>query len=129
MLCSFQVRYSGDKTRLASAIRAAVKEVAPAVPSVDIRTMNELMGATLGTERLISQLSSFFGLLALSLASIGLYGVMAYNVSSKTNEIGIRVDWAHNPAISCSACCAKRSSWLRSALDWGCRPSLPPSSG
>ena len=53
--------------------------------------MNELMGQSLTTERAISQLSAFFGLLALALASIGLYGVMAYNATRRTNEIGIRV--------------------------------------
>jgi predicted permease len=89
--CSFQVRYTGNKAAVISGIRAAVRAVAPAVPAVEVRTMNELMGESLTTQRLISQLSSFFGALALALASIGLYGVMAHNVASKTNEIGIRV--------------------------------------
>ena len=95
--CSFQVRYAGDKAAVASAIRAAVKEVAPAVPPVQIHTMNELMGESLTTERLISQLSGIFGLLALVLASIGLYGVMAQNVAGKTNEIGVRVALGARP--------------------------------
>jgi predicted permease len=89
--CSFQIRYTGNKAAIVAGIRAGVKAVAPAVPPIEVRTMNELMGESLTTQRLISQLSSFFGALALTLASIGLYGVMAYNVASKTNEIGIRV--------------------------------------
>lgn len=89
--CTFQIRYTSSKSAVAAGIRAAVKAVAPAVPAVEIRTMNELMGESLTTQRLVSRLSSFFGLLALTLAAIGLYGVMAYNVASKTNEIGIRV--------------------------------------
>ena len=89
--CSFQVRYTGDKAGVGAAIRSAVKEVAPAVPPVQIHTMNELMGETLITDRAISQLCSFFGLLALVLASIGLYGVMAYRVAGRINEIGVRV--------------------------------------
>jgi predicted permease len=95
--CSFQVRYWGDKAPVVPAIRAAVKEVAPAVPPVQVRTMNELMGETLIFERVITQLSSFFGVLALVLASIGLYGVMAYRVTGRINEIGIRVALGARP--------------------------------
>jgi predicted permease len=95
--CSFQVRYDGDKASVAAAIRAAVKQAAPNVPPVIVRPMNDLMGETLTIERLISQLSTFFGLLALTLAAVGLYGVMAYNVAAKTNEIGIRAALGAQP--------------------------------
>jgi ABC-type antimicrobial peptide transport system permease subunit len=95
--CSFQVHYTGDKASVVAAIRSAAKEVAPAVPPVEIRTMNMLMGESLTGDRAISQLSSFFGLLALLLASIGLYGVMAYRVAGRTNEIGIRVALGAQP--------------------------------
>jgi hypothetical protein len=88
---TFHVRYTRDPAPVVSAIRAAVKEVAPAVRSPEIHTMNELMGASLTTARTISRLSGGFGLLALVLASIGLYGVMAFNVAARTNEIGIRM--------------------------------------
>lgn len=60
--CSFEVRYSGNPAAVTAAIRAGAQEVAPGVPPVEIRTMNELMGETLVTERAIRQLSSIFGL-------------------------------------------------------------------
>ncbi len=95
--CSFQVRYTGNRAPVAAAIRAAVKQAAPGVPPVEIHTMNELIGESITTERAISQLAASFGLLALALASIGLYGVMAHNVTSRINEIGIRVALGAQP--------------------------------
>ena len=89
--CSFHVRYTGDPAPVAAAIRAAAKDVAPAIPPVEVHSMNQLMGDSLIPERAMSQLSGGFGLLALLLASIGLYGVMAFNVTARTNEIGIRM--------------------------------------
>jgi predicted permease len=88
---SFEIRYSGNPATVATAVRAAVKEVAPSLPPVEIQTLNQLMGQSLITERMITRLSSFFGLLALLLASIGLYGVMAYNVTGRSSEIGLRM--------------------------------------
>lgn len=89
--CTFHVHYTGGAAPVIAAIRAAAKEVAPAVPPLEIHTMNELMGESLIAERAISQLSGGFGVLALLLASIGLYGVTAFNVAARTNEIGIRM--------------------------------------
>jgi ABC-type antimicrobial peptide transport system permease subunit len=85
------VRISGNAGSVATAIRAAVKDTAPLMDAPEIHTINELVGQTVTTERMITTLSSFFGLLALLLACIGLYGVMSYNVASRTNELGIRM--------------------------------------
>jgi predicted permease len=95
--CSFEVRYTGNPAIVTAGIRQAAREVAPVVPPVEIRTMNELMGETLVTERAISRLSGIFGLLALTLAAIGLYGLMSYNVTGRTNEIGIRMSLGAQP--------------------------------
>lgn len=85
------VRVSGDTGAIANAIRAAVESAAPLLETPEIQSIDELVGRTLTTERMLTQLSSCFGLLALLLACIGLYSVMSCNVAGKTNEIGIRM--------------------------------------
>jgi predicted permease len=85
------VRISGDAAAVVRGIRAAIKDTAPLLDAPEIHTVNELVGQTLKTERMITTLSGFFGLLALLLACIGLYGAMSYNVAGRTNELGIRM--------------------------------------
>jgi predicted permease len=88
---NFAVRTSGDAKAMIASIRQAVREVEQNLPLFDIKTQSEQADESLAGERLFATLSSFFGLLALLLASIGLYGVMSYNVARRTNEIGIRM--------------------------------------
>jgi len=68
-----------------------VRRLDPNVPVVDLRTLDEQIGLSLKTERLVASLSAVFGALATALAVIGLYGVMAYSVARRKREIGIRV--------------------------------------
>src|SRR5437899_13041943 len=72
-------------------IRQAMASVDPNLPIISIQTLREQVAGTFRQQRLIAQLTSFFGILSLVLACVGLYGVTAYNVGRRTNEIGVRM--------------------------------------
>ena len=86
-----QVQTTQDPALMAGAVRTALAQIDPNLPVLDIKTVAEQVDLRMDNERFISQLSSFFSLLALLLACIGLYGVMNYDVARRTNEIGIRM--------------------------------------
>jgi len=78
--------------RLSTArVRQAMASVDPNMPIISIRPLREQVATQFTQQRLIARLTSFFGVLSLVLASIGLYGVTAYNAGRRLNEIGVRM--------------------------------------
>lgn len=88
---TFYVRTSLAPSNTATTIRSKMQRLDANVPVNDLKSMEVVVSESLFVERLVATLSAFFGLLATLLAAIGLYGVMAYSVTRRTREIGIRV--------------------------------------
>ncbi len=87
----FEIRTSADPATVSSALRAVVHDTNSAIPEIEIHTMSGLVDDSLQTDHFVAQLSTAFGLLAIILASVGLYGIMAFTVARRTRDIGIRM--------------------------------------
>ncbi|HKV51796.1 MAG TPA: FtsX-like permease family protein, partial [Gemmatimonadaceae bacterium] len=105
------VRASGDPGALVQSVRRAIGEADRAVVIDDLEPVRQLIRYSIRDERLVTQLATALGVLALLLAAIGLFGVMSYSVGRRTSEIGVR-----------AALGARRADIARLVLRDGLRP-------
>ena len=88
---SFALRIQGDSMRLAGVVQQEMRALEPAAPLRNLRTLEDLIGASIAPQRFNLSLLGVFAGLGVLLAAVGIYGVMSYGISQRTHEIGIRV--------------------------------------
>jgi predicted permease len=88
---TLHVRVAGPTKPVISALLSILRGLDPNLAATNLTTMEEQLGRTIASDRLVASLTALFGLLALAVAAVGLYGVMAFAVAARTREIGIRM--------------------------------------
>jgi predicted permease len=107
----YQIHTSVDPSSIFPQLRRVVQEVDPDLPLSYVRTQDEQIQADLEQERIFVALTSGFGVLALALACVGIYGIMAYSVANRRNEIGIRMALGARPS-QVRGMILRESTWL-----------------
>ena len=111
---TYQIRTPASIATLVPALRRIVQQSDPDLPMIDIRTERQQIDSTMQMERTLATLTTGFGILALLLASVGIYGIMAYTVSQRTNEIGIRLALGALPN-QIRSMILRESTWITAA--------------
>jgi predicted permease len=108
---TYEIRTRVAPAELTPSLRRVVQSIDPDLPMIDVRTQREQIDAAMSMERAFAALTTGFGMLALALACVGVYGVMAYSVAQRTNEIGIRLALGALPG-QVRAMILRENTWL-----------------
>lgn len=90
-LNDLEVRYAGDSAAVVRGVRQTIHDLDPRLPVSDVLSLDEQVERSIFKQRLVAQLSAFFGFLAVFLSCIGIYGLMSYLVTRRISEIGVRM--------------------------------------